>query len=126
MKLNQRQRELAEAALQAPEWREDRRASWLLLGVGAIAVGLFAGPMTALVCIFIALAAIVLFSLEPFTGLLLLAIAAIVGLLSLENQEVLFALGYLVFTGLVGLFWLYRNIRYEDIRADSLEEEESL
>lgn len=125
MKLNQRQRELAEAALQAPEWREDRKASWILLGAGALVVGLLAGPMTALVCVFIALAAIVLFSVEPFTGLLLLSIAAIAGFLSLESQEVLFALGYLVFTGGVGLFWIFRNIRYENIRADSLEEEEN-
>lgn len=122
MKLNQRQRELAESALQVPEWREDRRASWVALGIGALLVGLLSGPTTALVCIVIAFAAIILFSVEPLTGVILLVVAFLLGLAILEPVEAIFALAYLVFTGGIGLFWIYRNIRYENIRAESLEE----
>jgi hypothetical protein len=124
MKFNQRQRELAESALQTPEWRGDRKASWIALGAGALLVGVLAGPMTALVCVIIAIASIILFSVEPFTGLLLLATAAGVGFATLESTEVLFAFGYLVFAGAVGLLWVFRNIKYESARAESLQEDE--
>ena len=128
MKLNQRQRELAESALQAPAWKEDRTASWLLLGLGVVLVGIFSSPLTALVCLGIALATVIIFSLEPFTGLVVLIAALIFGALSLHSREVLFTFAYLLLVIGVGLFWILRNIRFEDTRSRSLlessEEEE--
>ena len=124
MKLNQRQRELAESALQTPEWREDRKVSWGVLLAGIIFVGIFSGPATALICLGMALAVIIIFSLEPFTGLVLMLVALTLGAFSLHNTEVAFALGYLLLVIGVGFFWLWRSIRFEDSRAGSLQERE--
>lgn len=125
MKLNQRQRELAESALQTPEWREDRKASWGLLLAGILFVAIFSGPTTALICLGMGLAVIIIFSLEPFTGMILMLVAITVGAFSLHNTEVVFALGYLLLVLGVGFFWLLRNIRFEDSRASSLEESDT-
>lgn len=122
MKLNQRQQELAESALQAPAWHADRKVSWWVLALGIVVVAVLSGPTTALVCIGLAFATVIIFSLEPFTGLILLLIAIVIGAFSLHSQEVLFALAYLFLTIGVGLFWVLRNISFENTRAASLQD----
>lgn len=124
MKLNERQRELAESALQAPEWKDDKRAAWALLLIGIVLAGIFSGPMTALVCLTIAVATVVIFSWEPFTGLVLLVAALFFGALQLHSEEVVFALAYLLLVVGIGVFWILRSIRFESVRSSSLRPRE--